>query len=296
MNVSYIIIDESIQCLNNFNIDDTKKRLNSFFEICDEIKQYDDEESIIYSMNIYNQLIDNTEFADWLYSSDNDEDCLSDEKRLLSIYLEQLFVMAESTDGYLNSLGSGYYLGSNLAALHMLFKIEGIPGLSVFDILDCFNVRKHFLYRESERLGFYKSLKKTFPNLYFGETVENSLRHYNPIRDHIRELIKHLSSLNDYGQSIYEECSIQGEAVVLNRLSSRAGIICSPEGNPDTVDQYLKFKFIDKVGAIHEIKCSPHTKLYRSDSNYRIYFTWNADRFPELPFILIGHIGDHPYS
>lgn len=293
MNVDYLLIDDSVHC-PDIPFNELKQRLQEFIRICDEIITRDTEETIKYSIGIFDKTVGELSFADWLYQEE--DEAYSDEKQLLRLILEKDFTFIENSEVILHSLQTYAYPPDNIAALHMIIPLESIPtNLSVFKVEDCFAMRKYYLKRATDRLEFCKGIKKTFPNVHFGTKLEHTIKQYNPISDHVDEIIRHLSALNDYGQVVYEESHRQGENEVLTRLASMTGIICSPEGNAEKVREYLVFQFEARDGSTHNIRCSPHTKLYRADSNYRIYFTWNVNLIQGLPFILVGHIGGHPY-
>lgn len=287
MNIKYLLSNESI--ISEQPIEDValKDRLIEFLSVCEEIVQYEDEE-IFYSLYLYSQKIYDVEFADWLYADDNE--LIEEEKKLFRILMQQSFKNDDELQ--IGDTVEGY-----VASLYVLNRLElaTLEDISVYEKQDCFKVRRWFLHKEKDREIIFHCLSRAFPNLYFSESVENSLKHFNPISKHVEELLKHLAALDNYAMFLFEKYSNEGEAKVLSVLASMAGIICSPEGNPDTVEQYLHFQFKDKNGNIQLISCSPHTKLYRPDSNYRIYFTWNKGRLVDLPAILVGHIGNHPY-
>ncbi|PEQ92941.1 hypothetical protein CN481_14220 [Bacillus sp. AFS006103] len=294
MEIEYLLLEESIDFEHSKSSEEQKNRIYAFIEMCEEINQYE-EEHILYSTDIFDQSINGISFADWLY---NEEEIFVDEKRLLQILFHKDFKNDEEKYPYFKEkLYDKYYIEKNLASIIIFSDNKDLAPIvdSVFLREDCFKVRRLFLQRTRDRIEFVKTVSKVFPNLYLGEAVENSIRHYNPIGDHIDEIIKHLSALNDHAVKLFESFSKEGEAKILDLLSSTARIICSPEGNPKNVDKYLTFNFKDTYGNIHQIRCSPHTKLYRADTDYRIYFTWNNGQIKDLPQILIGHIGGHPY-
>ncbi|MGK4118329.1 hypothetical protein AB0Y38_18690 [Lysinibacillus capsici] len=293
MSVKYLLLEESIDCEGYISEKEFKDRLIEFLSICEEIIQYDDED-IFFSENLYGEFVRGTEFANWLYS---DEESLNDEKKLLRLLMEQSFINDEQIYQEYRSQINEKYKDYNLAALNIFSDLKDLveTEFSIYNMEDCFRIRRLFLNRVRDRIIFFNSITKAFPNLCLGENVENSLRHFNPIGDHIEELIRHLAALNDEIISIFEDYSREGEVKVLSIWSSKTGIICSPEGNPQVVETYLKFNFKGNEGNTYKVSCSPHTKLYRANSNFRIYFTWNNKRFTELPPILIGHIGGHPY-
>jgi hypothetical protein len=296
LEIEYLLLEDTIDFEQGKSIEEQQNRIYKFIDVCNEINQYE-EENICYSTNLFNQIIKGKTFADWLYNVD-EEAILEDERRLLQI----LFHKDLNNDDYKyeifkEKLYDKYYLENNLASIFIFNEKTDSNTIikSIFLKEDCFKVRKYFLHRIRDRKGFVKNIPKVFPNLYLAEGVENSIRHFNPIGDHIEELIKHLSALNEHAIELYESYSNEGEAKVLELLSSIAGIICSPEGSPKNAEKYLTFNFKDSYGNTQQIRCSPHTKLYRPDTDYRIYFTWNNGQIIDSPQILIGHIGGHPY-
>lgn len=50
-----------------------------------------------------------------------------------------------------------------------------------------------------------------------------------------------------------------------------------------------------EVASEVSIRCEPHLKLIRKDSDLRIYFWWTDEKIGDGEKVLVGRIGRHPY-
>lgn len=288
MRINYLLLNESVAVSQISELKIIEK-LTNFFDICTEIIQYEDE-TIFYSLEIYDQIFNGLDFATWLYSPEQE----TTEKQLLRNYLEKEFINDnEKYNELYNSVSSEKVGGMSLLKwpTNLTENIAHIDSLGA-----CLQIRKQVLVRSSNTNDFVKGISKTFPNLFLSENVFKSIKHFNPITKHVNELIKHLSALNDYGVECYSTYKQSGHKPALKILKARnKDLECSPEGDAEIVTKFLSFEFVDVKGEVRKVKCSPHTKLYQSNSNDRIYFEWNNEKVNGRPLILIGHIGNHPY-
>ncbi|MFB6466453.1 hypothetical protein ACE38V_06455 [Cytobacillus sp. Hz8] len=129
-----------------------------------------------------------------------------------------------------------------------------------------------------------------FPNLIFHERVKQTLNAFNDIINHSKELIRHLSILNDFAKELYVEIGGASDEIYA-RLKSEFNIISSGRGANEGLDKF-KCDFYNKNKELESVRCNPHTKLYYAHSDYRIYFNWGRDSIGNGE-ILIGHIGTH---
>ena len=137
---------------------------------------------------------------------------------------------------------------------------------------------------------FKENLKSCFPNLIFHERTQHSLNVFNNITEHSYELIRHLSVLNDFAKKLYIEIGGASDEIY-NRLKIEYKIITSGRGSNEGLKKYL-CEFRNNNGHLEDVRCNPHTKLYNSYSDFRIYFNWGRESI-ENGKILIGHIGNH---
>jgi len=289
LRINYLLLNESAK-VNQISELEISEKLTEFFDICTEIIQYEDED-IFYSLEIYDQIFNGSDFASWLYSFDEE----TIEKRLLRDYLEKDFINNDELYEKLYNSGSSDDVGG-MSLLE--WPINFTKNITHIDSIEaCLQIRKQVLMKSSNTEDFVKGISKTFPNLFLSENVFKSIKHFNPITKHANELIKHLSALNDYGMDCYSIYKKSGHKTALKVLKAKSkDIECSPEGDARRVAKFLSFEFVDVSGETKNVECSPHTKLYQLNSDDRIYFEWNDERINGRPPILIGHIGDHPYD
>ncbi|GGG26488.1 hypothetical protein GCM10007425_21350 [Lysinibacillus alkalisoli] len=289
MRIDYLLLNESVRGSQISEIEISEK-LTEFFIICDEIIQYEDE-NIFYSLEVYNQVFNGSDFVSWLYSSDEE----TTEKQLLRLYLEKELILNEELYENLYNSGNSDDVGGIILLEKPLKFNKHITPIDSSD--SCLHIRKQILMKSSNAEDFVKGISKTFPNLFLSRNVFKSIKHFNPITKHADELIKHLSALNDYAMECYSIYKQRGHKAALQVFKAKSkGLECSPEGDAKRVTKFLSFEFVDVDGEVRKVECSPHTKLYQTNSDDRIYFEWNDERVNGRPPILIGHIGDHPYD
>lgn len=137
---------------------------------------------------------------------------------------------------------------------------------------------------------FKEDFKRCFPNLIFHVRIDQTINVFNNINEHSRELIRHLSILNDFAKNLYLEIGVSSNEIY-DRLRSEYKIIASGRGSNEGLDKFL-CKFANNQNELEEVRCNPHSKLYTAHSDYRIYFHWGRENIQNGK-ILIGHIGNH---
>ena len=287
MKINYLLLSESAN-VDNLSVEQAEEKLSQFIDICSDLVNWEDED-VFYSEELYEQSVNNLEFASWLYSFEGE----TIEKQLFRSYLEKDLLLDEEKYKEL-------YEGRNKEEIGglVLFKTPSpiASFITLIEYKDEFlDLRKSFLRKSRNTEEFISGIDKTFPNLYLSNNVFKSIKHFNPINRHLNELMKHLTIINDFSTECYPIYKQGGHVPALKHLKTK-GVDCSPEGDAERVRNFLAFPFVDIEEESHSIECSPHTKLYQPNSDYRIYFEWNDGKIKGRPLILVGHIGDHPYD
>lgn len=284
MNINYLLLSSESDVLNTEEIDEHIIRL---LDIISNIVRWDDEQ-IFYSTTLFDSKINDQELGNWLFLGEE-----SIEKQLLLRFLTQ---DCENDDTKFNQLYNSNEEdpigGLSIFSDEILEKPNHIDMIRSID--DNKKIRINVLSKTTNSFDFVKGLEQTFNRLFISDNVYRSIRHFNPISKHVKELIRHLSIIDDFAMEFYNDYKKQGHTQALRLLGSK-GIACSPEGDPERVKRFLTFEFIDIKNNQIKVECAPHSKLYRPDSDYRIYFEWNDGKLNGRPDILIGHIGSHPY-
>ncbi|WP_434748034.1 hypothetical protein [Paenibacillus amylolyticus] len=149
---------------------------------------------------------------------------------------------------------------------------------------------RFYLLRSRNLDDFKRNYRKCFPMLIFHERIEKTLNVFNDITEHVEEVVRHLSVLNDFAKELYLETGGASDEIY-RRLKSEYNIISSGRGSNESLNKFL-CNFSNMDNEFEEVRCNPHSKLYTDYSEYRIYFNWGRERI-ENGKILIGHIGGH---
>jgi len=172
--------------------------------------------------------------------------------------------------------------------------------MGIFSKNEIIQVRRIYLaFFCPDVLEFLRSSSKPFPNLYFHPSVEQSVKTLSCcFTDFLPEIVRHLSALNDYFKTIFDDYQSSGLTEITKRFSTSTGIECTLEGDL-AKKQRLKFDFTNDQGQALTLICEPHTKLTQSglpgDNTFRfdrIYFHQGKPDIAEGK-ILIAHIGEH---
>lgn len=103
----------------------------------------------------------------------------------------------------------------------------------------------------------------------------------------IQQTICCLSILNNHYNELQKYSESERIAYLGTLLSH--GITCSGKGNNEAIKCNKRIRFHDEN---FTVSCSPHFKLIRRDSNYRIYFSWGTPKIKDHEFIVVK-IGGH---
>ncbi|MCR4759246.1 MAG: hypothetical protein K5705_03040 [Oscillospiraceae bacterium] len=103
----------------------------------------------------------------------------------------------------------------------------------------------------------------------------------------IQQTIHCLSILNNHYNELQKNSESERIAYLGPLLSP--GITCSGKGNNESIKCNKEIRYHDEI---FTVSCSPHFKLIRRDSNYRIYFSWGTPKIKDHEFIVVK-IGGH---
>lgn len=99
-----------------------------------------------------------------------------------------------------------------------------------------------------------------------------------------------LSELNERTAELHSVSITDGLAILQAALPQ---ISCSGKGNAETQSYSKRVTDTrDDTQTSYPVSCSPHFKLIRGDSDYRIYFSWGHKKIRKHAFI-IAKIGSH---
>lgn len=149
---------------------------------------------------------------------------------------------------------------------------------------------RYYILNSEDIEEFSSLMEEAYPDLYFNDRILDTMKALKPITNHVEELNRHLSALNDDAKKIYI-MSNKSSDEFYRVFNSKHNIIVSGRGGNEGLDDYI-CEFKDVHGISQKIRCNPHTKLYAKHSDYRIYFNFGRDNIEDGK-ILIGHIGNH---
>ncbi len=150
--------------------------------------------------------------------------------------------------------------------------------------------RRRLLAQINSPEEYYDFMKSCFTESYFADDILREMKHIRNFSDHAKEITDNLAVLNDEAIDLY--CKYHDNLKnAVDELSSKL-LACSMD--PKHRDSlWFSFTYED----LHtDIRCEPHMKLIREDSDLRIYFYWKDNKIAEGKKVLIGRIGRHPWT
>lgn len=137
--------------------------------------------------------------------------------------------------------------------------------------------------------------KKCFPELLFTEDSfgEKHMAFGNSSPDFkrlYRQTVCCLSTLNNKSEELIP---LDNNQRILRLQAALSDIQCSGKGSNEN-QKFKKKVFVMKDGqrCKYDISCTPHFKLVRGDTDYRIYFSWGDKKIKENAFIVVK-VGEH---
>lgn len=271
---------------DNLSIQQFEEKIYDFCQLLDNITMNEDKVSV--PEDFFSSAIDGTiNMVDYLYTTEYKNDI----RNLLSKYITE----AEKSDisyvklyELLDSEGNKSYKA--LVGMHEN-KYINEARLYVKEEEKLLEPRRFYLRKSATIAEFKENLAYCFPNLHFNERVQETLNAFHDITKHSAELIRHLSILNDYAKDLYIEHGPGSDEEVFKRLKAEYGIRITGKGSNEKAGLH-QCAFLNNDNQLETITCNPHTKLYFSHSDFRIYFNWGKDSIAGGK-ILVGHIGNH---
>lgn len=128
-----------------------------------------------------------------------------------------------------------------------------------------------------------------FPDIVFHDKAFQKADKLGKFDGVAKELTRHLTALNDVAYLLYTQ---YGAEETLSRLQSQCHIYCSGKGRNEPHDYRIDMVYQEKT---YTLNCQPHTKLFRKNTDQRIYFCWGLDEINKHAIIVV-QIGDHFYQ
>lgn len=153
---------------------------------------------------------------------------------------------------------------------------------------DVIRIKRIYLARAASYEEYVVRMPACFPRLIFHEKASDNIRKLGKLAEVNKELSRHLSSLNDYGKRVYDECE-GNEEKTLHKLKSMCGLTCSGKGSKETQSFKKQMSYQDEE---YTISCNSHTKFFEGNNDQRIYFSWGRDEIQNHSLIVIS-IGPH---
>jgi len=289
------LLNYSFKYQKDIAIEEIERKIESLFEAYDFIKEHGDKilkHDSIYEEVIYPDLM----LCDFLYSNKGKNIFSRDIKKfLLKIidHSESTHRTVEKIVQLLDKHNAETIYG--LLCLHEVKSIE--EKYLVYNRHNWLAFHRYFLglYPISED-HFYHECQKYFPQLFFHQQVEKTLKSLQKgLAGFSKMIIHHLTLLNDEFNKYYDR-SRSTETLTL--FSSAFNIKASRQGNAEDKSK-MTFEFVNDSNLKELVCCEPHLKLEKSDdsgdSHYyfnRIYFHEGKENIANGKF-LIGYIGKH---
>lgn len=187
----------------------------------------------------------------------------------------------------------------NISDYHNQFiEIDNTHGLkkeniihSINDLINCYQ-KSAFQLQDFSELFDWK--RKCFPDLLFTEdsfgSNHKAFSYCNPSHfdDLYKQTINCLSVLNNLTKELY---TLNNDKKI-NKIHAEVGhVTCTGKGSNEK-QKFKKIVFTNNSGQKFKLSCQPHFKLIRSDSDYRIYFSWGDDQIKQNTIIIVK-LGSH---
>lgn len=153
---------------------------------------------------------------------------------------------------------------------------------------DIIKTKRYYILQTNTYEEYEKLAGECFNRLIFHDDAFKSINKLGKIKDIREELTRHLRTLNDVAGRLYQYYE-GNEKSVLADLNVEWDIICSGKGSKEETEYNKKIKWMEKE---YILTCNPHTKLYKKNTDQRIYFCWGRKEIDNHKIIIV-RIGDH---
>jgi len=146
-------------------------------------------------------------------------------------------------------------------------------------------VRKYYLAQCTNCKELAEQIPYVFRNLLFAPNALVEIHKTVGAKGSTDEVLRHLFVLDQYAKGLYLEKHDGKYAVDALRAHN---LLCSGAGSNET-NHKIDFKH---NGVTYPLTCNPHTKLFRADSDARIYFCWGRSEIDDHNVIIVK-VGGH---
>lgn len=153
---------------------------------------------------------------------------------------------------------------------------------------DIIKTKRYYILQTNTYEEYEKLAGECFNRLIFHDDAFKNINKLGKIKDIREELTRHLSALNDVAGRLYQYYE-GNEKSVLADLNVEWDIICSGKGSKEETKYNKKIKWMEKE---YILTCNPHTKLYKKNTDQRIYFCWGRKEIDNHKIIIV-RIGEH---
>jgi hypothetical protein len=168
------------------------------------------------------------------------------------------------------------------------YRYEDINYDTYIKVKDVVQVKRYYIKRIDNYNDYKLWASDCFPQLIFHEDAFKHVAKIGKCHDSNEELTRHLIVLNDVGATSYQYYN-GNEKDIMAEFESGYNVICSGKGSNE---EKTFNKNINWQGTIYNLTCNPHTKLYQSNNDKRIYFCWGRDEIDNHKIIIV-RIGNH---
>lgn len=249
--------------------------------------------SMCYADALYDQIISEREFSNWLYDFKSQPELSTLKKELAKRIQKSSSISIEEYTCLISDVDQGVCQDELAMSVHC--STQSV--LYVATPTRYWQAKQWYLSAHVNHQNFSSDIKECFPNLYFHEHVTSSLHTLNAEfsveRPHI---VKHLQALNDFKPQ-FSALSTEGadHRRTCAAFQAYSHIECSPQSDRRAA-QRLNYMFTSCTGEEIVVCCELHTKLkwdgMDRENQDRIYFHPGRPEIADGK-VLIVHIGTH---
>lgn len=254
----------------------------------------DHETLIAYTDILFEQVVSEEAFAEWLYNFGAQPELSTLKKELSKKIARSKRIETTEYDSLINKVEQQSCPEELIMSVH-----RGDENPLHVATPDCYwNAKQWYLAQYVKRHEFVTTAMECFPNLYFHAHVSSAINTLNADFSQERKLIvKHLKALNDF-RAMFSKLREEGadNRKMCVEFQAHFHIECSPQTDRRSAEK-LDYEFVNTgTGEKIILRCELHSKLKWSDMDKehqdRIYFHPGKPEI-ENGKVLILHIGTH---
>lgn len=167
---------------------------------------------------------------------------------------------------------------------------------AAYDMVSYVEKRRRILKKIKNAIEYSDFMVSCFPNSVFSKTATGEMRYISDFSDNTEEITNALSVLDDKAVSLYKKYTNDLKVAMKELTALIAECSNDPNHRKKLSIEFIYEDLIDDrvVKKTKSIRCEPHLKLIRRDSDLRIYFYWADKDVGKGEKVLIGRIGRHP--